>query len=393
VVQTGESDPEPELGQYMFRETIGEGSFATVRLCEHQMTKEVFVCKIVAKCRLTSNVLRLRFEAEIRTHQQVCHAGVIGFYDVLQDSEFYYMILEFCPKGDLFRCILNNGGFTEDSARPHVALLLSALEHLHFLGISHRDLKPENILLDHAGAFKISDFGLAKFIPDSGLLRTPCGSPCYASPECISGRAYDGRATDVWSLGVIVFVMLTGALPWTERNQPKLFRQVSKGRYKIPPSLSPTCRSFIKGLMTVNPADRMTVAQAMSHPWMENTPIYRGHSMDFTNQMTLKWIDRFFERDVPDLGMPSGYLVRAPSLPSMPLMTVRKWVGLREVETEVIRPVLRPAPSILVSEGRVSRAKKKENMAVSIRVPPSRLLPDRRFMVVKPVLRKAIPVK
>lgn len=120
---------------------------------------------------------------------------------------------------------------------------------------------------------KISDFGLSKFVGNSGIVETPCGSPCYASPECLSGHGYDGRISDVWSIGVIMFAMVTGQLPWTKRNQTQLFNQIRKGDYKIPSFLSEECKDLIRRLMTVDVSQRITIEEALNHPWFKNHKI------------------------------------------------------------------------------------------------------------------------
>jgi serine/threonine protein kinase len=124
----------------------------------------------------------------------------VQLYDLLQDAENYYVILEFCPNGELFQYIVDQNHLTEPDAKPLVVQILDALSHLHSLGISHRDLTPENILMGEFGQIKLADFGCAQFLGEDGLTDAPCESPCYAAPECLSGRPYDGRAADMWSL-------------------------------------------------------------------------------------------------------------------------------------------------------------------------------------------------
>jgi serine/threonine protein kinase len=129
------------------------------------------------------------------------------------------------------------------------------------------------MLFDELGHVKISDFGLSRFAPPNALLGTPCGSPCYASPELLSGRPYDGRTNDVWSVGVVLFAMVTGQLPWTKRNQAQLFAQIRRGEYAVPASVSPHCADLIRRLLTVAAADRITLAQAVRHPWLAGVPL------------------------------------------------------------------------------------------------------------------------
>ena len=131
----------------------------------------------------------------------------------------------------------------------------------------------------------------------NGLVNTPCGSPCYASPECLSGRQYNGKTNDVWSCGVILFAMVTGQLPWTKRNQNQLFDQIRKGEYKIPSFVSPECASFIKGLLKVDNTKRLTIEKALKHPWLESTTSINFTPVEYNSYVSIRKIDEFFGVD------------------------------------------------------------------------------------------------
>jgi serine/threonine protein kinase len=177
--------------------------------------------------------------------------------------------------------------------------MLQALDYVHGQGVAHRDLKPENLLLNDVGQVKLSDFGLSRFIPPDGLVGTPCGSPCYASPECLSGEAYNAPSTDLWSMGVIVFAMVTGQLPWTKRNQQELFDQIRRGEYTIPEFLSPDCARFLRGLLTVPVGDRLTTAHALNHPWLRGTRLFVSAPLA-PGYVSLRKVDAYFAEDSSD---------------------------------------------------------------------------------------------
>lgn len=257
-----------KIGSYQIRGTIGTGAFSVVKLAYDESRKKFMACKIVPKSRLSSPELEQRFEIEIKIFQQLSHPGIITLYDLLKDDLNYYIFMEFCPNGELFQHIVDEGKLSEDEAKTIVYQVFSVLAYIHSKGIAHRDLKPENLLLDEQGHVKISDFGLSRFVGQTGIANTPCGSPCYASPECVSGCPYNAFTSDVWSTGVIIFAMLTGQLPWTKRNQAQLFQQIRRGEYTVPKSLTPDCQSFIQGLMTVDITKRLTIEEALNHPWM-----------------------------------------------------------------------------------------------------------------------------
>lgn len=261
------------IGPFLFRGTVGAGAFSVVKLAFHVHSKLYFACKVVPRNRLNHEDLEQRFEMEIRINQQMHHSGVVQIVDLLKDDMNYYIFMEFCPNGELFKYIVDRTKLTEDEAAIFMYEFLDAIHYVHSLGVAHRDLKPENLLLDSSGKLKISDFGLSKFVGNSGIVETPCGSPCYASPECLSGHGYDGRISDVWSIGVIMFAMVTGQLPWTKRNQTQLFNQIRKGDYKIPSFLSEECKDLIRRLMTVDVSQRITIEEALNHPWFKNHKI------------------------------------------------------------------------------------------------------------------------
>jgi serine/threonine protein kinase len=151
---------------------------------------------------------------------------VAKVFDLLQDENNYYVFMEFCPNGELFEYICQRDHLTDIEARLILQQLLLTIQYCHKQGVTHRDLKPENILFSADWKIKISDFGLSNFLGSNDLVETPCGSPCYASPECISSQKYSGVTTDLWSIGVTFFVMLTGQLPWTKCVHSQLFPQI-----------------------------------------------------------------------------------------------------------------------------------------------------------------------
>ena len=289
-----------KIGPYMLRGTIGEGAFSIVKLAFDSINKMYYACKIVPKSRLSSGSLERRFEDEIRINQQLHHPGLVSLIDIIKDDANYYVVMEFCPNGELFQYIVDRGRLSEEEAKPKIRMILDSVKYIHQLGITHRDLKPENILLDQYGQPKISDFGLSRFVGEGNLVSTPCGSPCYASPECISGAAYNGITSDVWSCGVVLFAMVTGQLPWTKRNQQQLFEQIRNGEYTVPSFLSKDCVSLITGLMTVDITKRLTIDEALNHPWLLSAKVVEVVPTA-ANYVSMKKVDQFFGRTISAL--------------------------------------------------------------------------------------------
>ncbi|KAH0793217.1 CAMK family protein kinase [Histomonas meleagridis] len=287
------------IKSYEIRGTVGEGAFSVVKLAYRPKTREYFACKVIEKKRLRQKKLEAKFECEISVHQQMHHPSIVGLVDILSDEFYYYVFLEFCPGGELFQHIVDNKRLDDQQARPILKQILQGVSYIHAMGVSHRDLKPENILLDNVGHVKISDFGLSRFLDKDGMVDTPCGSPCYASPQCINGHRYDGRKSDCWSVGVIFYAMMTGQLPWTKRKQAELFEQIKRGEYTIPTYLSPLCRDLISKLMCVDDKKRLSAAEALKHPYLRDTVIpFEGMMGASGHIISLRKVDKFFGRDI-----------------------------------------------------------------------------------------------
>lgn len=184
------------------------------------------------------------------------------------------MVIEYAG-GELFNYIVEHGKMAEAQARRFFQQIMTAISYSHALKIVHRDLKPENVLLDENLNVKIVDFGLSNIMTDGDFLKTSCGSPNYAAPEVISGKLYAGPEIDVWSCGVILYVMLCGRLPFEDENVHQLFHKISAGMYHVPSYLSPEVRSIINGMLAVDPVKRLTVPEILNLPWFNvDLPAY-----------------------------------------------------------------------------------------------------------------------
>ena len=346
-----EVDAPSSIGPYVFQGLIGDGAFSVVRLVQERDSGSYYACKIVPRERIDSAHLASRFEQEIRINQQLHHPGIVEMYDLLSDEKNFYIVMEFCPNGDLFQFIVDRQNLTENDARPLFRQILETLSYIHSMGVSHRDIKPENLLIDRFGYVKISDFGLSRFIRPNGLVDTPCGSPCYASPECISGAPYNGVTTDVWSAGVILFAMLTGQLPWTKRNQAQLFKQIRRGEYSVPSDLSPVCQDFVRGLMTVDLKKRLTIEQALEHAWMRDVPPQFASISVPISGVSVRMVDEFF-------GMDHASVMHM----SIPASRITKSCALLDVDalTKMLTTTGEAALPSIPSKKRIKRVKKVE---------------------------------
>ena len=179
--------------------------------------------------------------------------------------------MEYASGGELFDFIVLKRRLTELEACKFFQQIICGVEYLHKLRIVHRDLKPENLLLDHKKNIKIVDFGLSNLYNKGELLKTPCGSPCYAAPEMISGKNYSGLSVDIWSCGIILFAMICGYLPFDDTNNDVLYKKISSGDYKIPSFVSEKAKDLMKKILTTDPNKRVTIQQIKNHPWFNLT--------------------------------------------------------------------------------------------------------------------------
>lgn len=197
------------------------------------------------------------------------HDNLIALYDFFWDDRHFYLVLDLCQGGELFDYIVNHDKLDEPTAALVFQQIVSAIAYCHSFGVAHRDLKPENVLIVNFPTVKVADFGLCGFISDQHLMRTFCGSPCYCAPECLCRIQYDGTKSDIWSLGVILFAMVSGEHPWNVSNTSIMLRQILKAAYTVPPFVSAGCKQLIQSMMKVNPADRITIESIIDHPWLK----------------------------------------------------------------------------------------------------------------------------
>ncbi|KAK5108675.1 hypothetical protein LTR62_008080 [Meristemomyces frigidus] len=268
------------LGQYNVVKTLGEGSFGKVKLAIHQVSGQKVALKIIARRKLVTRDMAGRIEREIQYLQLLRHPHIIKLFTVITTPGEIIMVLEYAG-GELFDYIVQHGKMAEDKARKFFQQIVCAVEYCHRHKIVHRDLKPENLLLDENLNVKIADFGLSNIMTDGNFLKTSCGSPNYAAPEVISGKLYAGPEVDVWSCGVILYVLLVGRLPFDDEYIPALFKKIAQGNYMVPNYLSSGAVRLIKRMLQVNPVNRITVPEIRQDPWfIKDLPEYLQPSVE-----------------------------------------------------------------------------------------------------------------
>ncbi|KAH7648179.1 hypothetical protein FG379_000103 [Cryptosporidium bovis] len=264
-----------KIGNYRIGQTLGIGSFGKVKLGIHEPTERKVAVKIMNKEKMKSLNMYDKSKKEISILKSIIHPHIIRLYEVLDTPTDIYMIMEYVKGGELFDYILQKGRLSEDESRRLFQQLISGMEYCYLNGICHRDLKPENILLDDKFNIKIGDFGLSTYIKEGDFLITSCGSPNYAAPEVVSGKAYSGPEIDIWSCGVILYVLLCGALPFDDENVTYLFNKIRHGIFSIPGHVSDSGKSLILKMLTVDPSLRITYKEIRYHLWFRhNLPFY-----------------------------------------------------------------------------------------------------------------------
>lgn len=262
------ANPANRIGRYQIIKTLGEGSFGKVKLAQHLTTGQRVALKIINRKTLAKSDMQGRIEREISYLRLLRHPHIIKLYDVIKSKDEIIMVIEYAGK-ELFDYIVQRGKMPEDEARRFFQQIIAAVEYCHRHKIVHRDLKPENLLLDDKLNVKIADFGLSNIMTDGNFLKTSCGSPNYAAPEVISGKLYAGPEVDVWSSGVILYVMLCGRLPFDDEFIPALFKKISNGVYTLPNYLSPGAKHLLTRMLVVNPLNRITIHEIMEDEWFK----------------------------------------------------------------------------------------------------------------------------
>ena len=258
-----------KVGKYELGRVLGSGAFSSVKLGMDESGRQVAV-KVIEKEQVIREKLEEQLKLEISVMRSLNHPNIVRLFDVLQTSNNIYIILELVTGGELFDRIVSARRFNEPTARRYFQQLIVALQFCHAQGIAHRDLKPENLLLSDTDTIKITDFGLATMHPPgkpNTLEYTLCGTPNYLAPEMLKDRGYIPVMADVWSVGVILYVMLSGALPFDDPDLPTLFKKIERGVYKVFPGFSDSAKDLIGRMLTLDPARRPTLLQVMQHPW------------------------------------------------------------------------------------------------------------------------------
>ncbi|MCQ2819455.1 MAG: protein kinase [archaeon] len=258
------SDNYDILEKFVFKQTIGKGTFGKVKLAFDKSTGEKYAIKILEKSKIVTTDDLERVNREVTILRKVSHMNVIKIFHIGENDDNIYIVMEFCDEGELFNYIVEKQRLSEQEAAYFYFQLINGLEYIHTQKVVHRDLKPENLLLSKGKILKIIDFGLSNFYKGK-LLKTPCGSPCYASPEMVSGHKYNGFYIDVWSTGIILFAMTCGYLPFEDPCNEILFKKILECKLNYPSFVGTLAKDLMKKILVTDPEKRIKLEEIKNH--------------------------------------------------------------------------------------------------------------------------------
>ncbi|KAM6583795.1 hypothetical protein CsatB_010797 [Cannabis sativa] len=283
------------VGKYELGRTLGEGSFGKVKFAKNLDNGDFVAIKILDREQILRHKMVEQIKREISTMKLIKHPNVLKLFEVMASKTKIYIVLEFVDGGELFDKIAKHGRLKEEEARTYFQQLINAVDYCHSRGVFHRDLKPENLLLDSYGFLKVSDFGLSAIsqqVQGDGLLHTACGTPNYVAPEVLTSKGYDGTSSDVWSCGVILFVLMAGYLPFDEPNLMALYKKICKAEFGCPPWFSSGAKKLIKRILDPNPLTRITISEILQDEWFKKG--YQSARFEKEEDVNLDDVDAAF---------------------------------------------------------------------------------------------------
>jgi 5'-AMP-activated protein kinase catalytic alpha subunit len=257
------------MQSYELGRLLGQGTFAKVYHARGIRTNQSVAIKVIDKEKISKVGLIEQIKREISVMRLVRHPNIIQLYEVMATKTKIYFVMEYAKGGELFNKVAK-GKLKEDVARKYFQQLIDAIDFCHTRGVYHRDIKPENLLLDENEDLKVSDFGLSALAESKrqdGLLHTTCGTPAYVAPEVINRKGYDGAKADIWSCGVVLYVLLAGYLPFHDSNLMEMYRKIGKSDYKCPNWFPPEVRRLLSKMLDPNPGTRASIAKIKESSW------------------------------------------------------------------------------------------------------------------------------
>ncbi|KAG2004580.1 CAMK/CAMK1 protein kinase [Coprinopsis cinerea AmutBmut pab1-1] len=297
------------VGNYTLGKVIGEGAYGKVRLGTHRLTSTRVAIKQIPKA-MSATLTR-----EIHHHRQLHHPHITQMYEVIATESHIWIVTELCCGGELFDYLVEKGRLSEEETKIIFGQLCLAVAYLHETGIVHRDLKLENVLLDERCRVKLGDFGFTREYERGSLMETFCGTTGYAAPEMLQGKKYQGPEVDVWSLGVILYCLLTGTLPFDDDNEDVMRQMIIKGEFEDPAWLSLESRDLIKNILVKDPMKRFTIPQILAHPWFTTKDLTYEPESPLSVDTSLLTIPQPDEENPDELTIDTNFINGASTSP------------------------------------------------------------------------------
>ncbi|CAO2045930.1 unnamed protein product, partial [Urochloa humidicola] len=263
------------MERYELGRLLGKGMFGKVHYARNLESNQSVAIKMMDKNKVLKVGLSEQIRREITTMRLAAHKNIVELHEVMATRNKIYFVMEYAKGGELFNKIEKSGKLMEAAAYKYFQQLISAVDYCHSRGVYHRDLKPENLLLDEDENLKISDFGLSALSESKrqdGLLHTTCGTPAYVAPEVISKTGYDGAKSDIWSCGVVLFVLMAGYLPFQGPNLMEMYRKVDNGDFRCPSWFSHKLKKLLYKILDPNPSTRISIQKIKESTWFRKGP-------------------------------------------------------------------------------------------------------------------------
>lgn len=287
----GEPSPR-KVGDYVLIGCVREDADSVVMEATNFITKKKYFCKIFPRKCINSYTKLRQFKESIRIRQQMRHSNIIQLIDLLKDDDFYYIILEFTPNGTLYDIIKSVLFLTEPQTQNIMMQIFNTVQFVHSLGVAHRDLSLESFVIDIYGQIKLCGFEMAIFTSKDKKYYADINTiGVYNAPEFINNSEVDPKLCDIWSIGIILYILLTGHIPWKAQNYESLHKEMSCGIFEIPETVSEEATDLIRKLTALDPEKRITLEDAMRHPWMKSTLAFK--KMPIPAGISISRVDEF----------------------------------------------------------------------------------------------------
>lgn len=262
--------PPTTFDYYKFVKKIGNGAFGQVYLAIHKLTGKFVAIKMIELVQLKDKYSRKKVFQEVYILKKIRHSNIIRLFEVFENKKHIMMVMEYAGGGDLYHLVKKSEYLTEDEAKYIFKQIAQGVAHCHCRSVLHRDIKLDNILLDGDGGVKICDFGVSKLITQNEVIQEQCGTPAYLAPEMSSNSEYSNFFVDIWSLGILLYVMLQGTVPFKASSMEGLYQSQLRMNIQFPIDISPEAQNLIRRMLVVKPIDRISLPELLSHPWLRH---------------------------------------------------------------------------------------------------------------------------